>query len=103
MDSSLIDVRVGGGGRGLNWFYWCQIFALESVVVKAQKYKNDDFQDGMALYSICMNPFQDGLDGPNSHVFFVYRQCYHILASRYYKTVFMLNSTEHKISTNHKT
>ena len=28
----------GGGGGGVNEFYWCQIFALDSVVVKAQKY-----------------------------------------------------------------
>ena len=27
----------GGGGGGLNAFYWFQIFALKSAVVEAQK------------------------------------------------------------------
>ena len=27
----------GGGGGGLNAFYWYQIFALDSAVVEAQK------------------------------------------------------------------
>ena len=27
---------LGGGGGGLNVFYWCQIFTLDLVVVKTQ-------------------------------------------------------------------
>ena len=30
-------VCVWGGGGGLNSFYWYQIFAIDSVVVKTQK------------------------------------------------------------------
>ena len=35
-DSNLSHREGGWGGGGVNAFYWYQIFALESVVVKAQ-------------------------------------------------------------------
>ena len=36
LQNPTIGVR-GGGGKGLNAFYWFQIFALDSAVVEAQR------------------------------------------------------------------